>query len=241
MTSDCHSPPLASVSPTAQLPSCADSMRAHLSSQGGAGPTRVAASVCPGPQPKRSGTTLQTLRPLEQRGSQRDRGGTVECSTPSGRATLALGGWPREGCWVPLVSVLLSTPNTSDTRFLERTSGAVTPARPLADDPVTYLEVRLSEAPGHGNHGGGQGARDADGGQKLGNVGGEAKRDWTVGVQVSRCVVYVKPEVGDVQFAGVLNVGRGQSVAGTGDAGVSHGEGQPAHATLPERSAASRG
>lgn len=76
---------------------------------------------------------------------------------------------------------------------------------------VAYLEVGLGEAPGHGDHGGRQRAGDADGGQEFGNVGGEAERDGAVGIQVSGCVVYIKPKVGHIQFASVLNTRRRQS------------------------------
>lgn len=76
---------------------------------------------------------------------------------------------------------------------------------------MAYLEVGLGEAPGDSDHGGRQWAGDADGGQKFGNVGGEAERDGTVGVQVSSCVVYIKSKVGHVQLAGVLNTRRRRS------------------------------
>lgn len=52
----------------------------------------------------------------------------------------------------------------------------------FTDDFTTYLKVWLGEASGNSDHGGGQRARDADGGQKLRNVGCEAKRDRTVGI-----------------------------------------------------------
>lgn len=67
-----------------------------------------------------------------------------------------------------------------------------------------YLEVGLCEASRHSNHGGGERTRDADGGQELGDVWGQAKRDGAVGVQVACGVVDVKAEVRDVQLARVL-------------------------------------
>ena len=72
---------------------------------------------------------------------------------------------------------------------------------------LTHLEVGLGEAAGDGNHGRGQGAGDADGGQKLRDVGCEAERDRAVGIQVPGGVVYVKAEVGHVQLARGLKVG----------------------------------
>lgn len=47
---------------------------------------------------------------------------------------------------------------------------------------VAYLEVGLGEAASDSDHRGRQRAGDADGGQKFGNVGGEAKRDRPVGI-----------------------------------------------------------
>lgn len=67
-----------------------------------------------------------------------------------------------------------------------------------------YLEVRLREASCHGNHGGGERARDADGGQELGDVRREAKGNRAIGVQVARGVVDVEAEIRDVQLACIL-------------------------------------
>lgn len=78
---------------------------------------------------------------------------------------------------------------------------------------LTHLEVGLGEAAGDGDHGRGQRAGDANGGQKLGDVGREAERDRAVGIQVPGGVVYVKAEVGHVQLAGVLKVGSRHSGA----------------------------
>lgn len=52
----------------------------------------------------------------------------------------------------------------------------------LTEDAETHLEVRLGKAPCNSNHGGGQWARDTNGGQELRYVGREAERDWTVGI-----------------------------------------------------------
>lgn len=72
----------------------------------------------------------------------------------------------------------------------QRLALPVRPPRVLRDpslrvsqgDLETYLKVGLSKAPGDSDHGGSEWARDADGGQKLRNVGCEAKRDRTVGI-----------------------------------------------------------
>lgn len=67
-----------------------------------------------------------------------------------------------------------------------------------------YLEVGLREAARHGDHGGSERARDADGGQELGDVRRQAEGNGAVGIQVTRGVVDVKAEVGDIEFPGVL-------------------------------------
>lgn len=67
-----------------------------------------------------------------------------------------------------------------------------------------HLKVWLCEASRHSDHGGGQWAGDADGGQELGDVWSQAERNGAVGIQVACCVVDIKAEVGDVQFSCVL-------------------------------------
>lgn len=108
-------------------------------------------------------------------------------------------------------------------------------------DIETHLKVRLGEAAGDSDHGGCQRARDADGGQKFGNVGCEAERDGAVGIQVSSGIVDVKPKVGNIEFAGVLNFRRRHFRNCISRMAMSKGEGVAAQSKLPERSVASRG
>ena len=67
-----------------------------------------------------------------------------------------------------------------------------------------HLKVGLREAARHGDHGGGERARHADGGQELGDVGRQPEGHGPVGVQVARGVVDVEAEVGDVELPRVL-------------------------------------
>lgn len=76
----------------------------------------------------------------------------------------------------------------------------------------THLEVGLSEAAGHGDHGGGERPRDADAGEELGDVWRQAEWHGPVGVQVARGVVDVEAEVGDVELARVLLLEKDEKV-----------------------------
>lgn len=69
---------------------------------------------------------------------------------------------------------------------------------------TSYLKVWLCEASCHSNHGGGEWAGDADGGQELWDVWRQAERNRTISVQVARGIVDVEAEVGDIQFSCVL-------------------------------------
>lgn len=89
---------------------------------------------------------------------------------------------------------------------------------------MTHLEVWLGEAPCNSDHGGSQRARDTDGGQKLRNVGCEAERDRAVGIQVPGCIIYIKPKVGDVQLAGVLQSTGGDPLGTQQQNGEAKGE-----------------
>lgn len=73
---------------------------------------------------------------------------------------------------------------------------------------TSYLEVGLRKTPCHGDHGGGQRTRDADGGQELWDVWRQAKRNRAIGVQVTRGVVDVEAEVGHVELPSVLKGGK---------------------------------
>ncbi len=71
-------------------------------------------------------------------------------------------------------------------------------------EQTSYLKVWLCEASCHGNHGGGEWAGDADGGEELRDVWRQAEGDRTISIQVACGVVDVEAEVGDVQLSCVL-------------------------------------